>query len=68
VNADGPLRLVTVDGFEEGLSDVEVGSFDETVSMRVVSADANMTDVVLFHEVFHCYDECRAVVCDDFGK
>jgi hypothetical protein len=68
VNTNGPLSLVSVDGFEEGLSYVKVGSFDQAIGMGIVSTYVNMTDVVLLHEVLHCCDECRAIVCNDFGK
>jgi hypothetical protein len=47
VNADRPLRLVTINGFEEGLSDVEVGAFDEAIGTGIVSTNANMSNVVL---------------------
>ena len=63
-----PSRLVAIAGFEQRLSDIEVRTFGDTVSTRVVPRYPDVSDVVPLLQVGERFDERRPVVGDDFAK
>ena len=60
--------MVFIACLEESLSDVEVCTFGDTVSTRVVSRYPDVSDVVLLLQVGERFDERGPVVGDEFAK
>ena len=56
--------LITICGLIERLSDVEMGSFDESVRAMIVSADSDVVYLVALREVIERLDEYGSVVCN----
>ena len=57
-----PLCDVTVARFDKRVADCAMGTFDDSVCLRVVCRDTNVTDVVCLHEPVECgYEGCSIV-------
>src|ERR1700692_2575857 len=63
-----PTFLVAIDCLEEGLPNIKVRSFDKSVRARVVTTDADVSDMITFRQVVECAQECGAVVGDNLTK
>ena len=61
-----PFALVSINGFESRLSNVEVGLLDEPVRTRIVAANLNVVNMISFCEVIEGCDEGRPIIRYDF--
>ena len=63
-----PPGLVTITSLEQHLAHVKVCPFSNPICIRVVTRNANVSDMIVLGEVVKCFHECRVIVGDDFAK
>ena len=68
ISGSAPLRLVTVNSFEEGLPNVKVRPLCYAVSAFVVTRNANVVQMVLLGKMCDCFDDRGSVIGNDFVK
>ena len=63
-----PFRLITICRFKQRLPDVKVRAFNDTICMRIITANLNVVDTVLFRQVSQHINEGRAVIGYNFAE
>jgi hypothetical protein len=66
--AERPTLLISINGLEERLMNIEVWTFDKTICARVVTTDMNVIYLVLVGEIRECFEEGWTVICDNFSQ
>lgn len=64
----GLFQSLAVGGFVERLSNIIVCAFDLAICVRVVAADSDVGDMIVFGEIFESENEWCAVVSYNFGE
>ena len=63
-----PLRFVSFAGLHDSFTNVKVFRLNNSVGLRIVARDTNVSDSVSRCEDVQCSDVSRAVVCNNFLK
>ena len=63
-----PLGLVTITSLEQCLVHVKLCTFSNPICMGVVTGNADVSNMIMLGEVVKSFDECGAIVHDNFAK
>ena len=63
-----PLGLVAIASLEQCLAHVEVCTFSNPICTGVVTRNADVSNMITLGEIAKSFDECRAIVHDNFAK